>query len=81
MSRTFKKDPDAELDFMVDWADWLEPMADTIASVVWVFLNARLITTPHSPDCLGRTTHHSGATRPAARHPRRPRNPCVHGSC
>ncbi|MBK7002098.1 MAG: hypothetical protein IPH35_19700 [Rhodoferax sp.] len=36
MSRTFKKDPDAELDFMVDWADWLEPMADTIASVAWI---------------------------------------------
>lgn len=31
-----KKDPDATLDYMVDWSDWLAPLADVIVSVLWV---------------------------------------------
>lgn len=32
----FKKDPDATLDYTVDWSDYLTPISDTIASVTWV---------------------------------------------
>ena len=32
--QTFIKDPDATLDYQVDWSDWLS--SDTIASVSWV---------------------------------------------
>lgn len=31
---TFTKDPDANLDYSVDWSDWLAT-GDTIASSVW----------------------------------------------
>lgn len=31
-----KKDPDATLDYTVDWSDWLAPLADVIVSVQWV---------------------------------------------
>jgi hypothetical protein len=36
MSYTYSavKDPDATIDYTVDWADWLE--SDTIASAAWV---------------------------------------------
>ena len=34
MTTKFIKDPDAVLDFTVDWSDWLD--SDTIASVTWV---------------------------------------------
>lgn len=27
------KDPNAVLDYTIDWSDWLEPLGDTIASV------------------------------------------------
>jgi hypothetical protein len=30
------KDPDAELDYMRDWSDWLTAVDDTIASVEWI---------------------------------------------
>lgn len=30
---TFRKDPAATLDYMVDWTDWLD--GDSIASVTW----------------------------------------------
>lgn len=33
--KTFIKDPDAVLDYSVDWSDWLEDDDDTISSVVW----------------------------------------------
>lgn len=33
MSNTFTKDPDAVLDYTVDWTDWLGD--DTISSVTW----------------------------------------------
>lgn len=34
MVATFRKDPDATLDFAVDWSLWLEA-GDTIASTTW----------------------------------------------
>lgn len=33
---TFKKDPNATLDYTFDWSLWLTPIADTITSVTWV---------------------------------------------
>jgi len=33
---TFKKDPDATLDYEFDWSAWLLPLSDTIASVDWI---------------------------------------------
>lgn len=33
---TFKKDPDATLDFAVDWSAWLLPFADSISTVQWI---------------------------------------------
>jgi hypothetical protein len=32
----FKKDPNAVLDYTVDWGPYLTPLADTIASVTWI---------------------------------------------
>ncbi len=32
----FKKDPDAVLDYTVNWSDWLTPIADTIVTSTWV---------------------------------------------
>lgn len=31
----FIKDPEAKLDYVVDWSAWLEPDADTIATSEW----------------------------------------------
>ena len=31
-----KKDPNAVLDYTVDWTDWLAPVADVVVSVDWV---------------------------------------------
>ncbi len=33
---TFKKDPNATLDYVFDWQDWLTPLGVSIASVAWV---------------------------------------------
>jgi len=33
MSETFAKDPDAVLDYQVDWSDWLD--TDTISTSTW----------------------------------------------
>ena len=33
---TYKKDPDAVLDYTFDWGPWLTPLLDTIASVTWI---------------------------------------------
>ena len=33
---TFKKDPNATLDYTFDWSAWLLPITDTITSVTWV---------------------------------------------
>jgi len=34
---TYKKDPNATLDYTVDWSAWLTPIADTISGTpVWV---------------------------------------------
>jgi hypothetical protein len=37
---TFKKDPDAVLDYTYDWGPYLLPLADTIVSVSWVLPTA-----------------------------------------
>lgn len=36
MATKYKKDPDALLDYTFDWALYLTPIGDAIASVVWV---------------------------------------------
>lgn len=33
---SFKKDPQATLDYKFDWTDYLTPLPDTILSVVWI---------------------------------------------
>jgi len=33
---SFTKDPNATLDYTIDWADWLTDMSDTIATATWV---------------------------------------------
>lgn len=35
MPSTYDKDPDAELDYQVDWSRWL-PAGDTIATSAWL---------------------------------------------
>ena len=37
MATTYKKDPSAILDYTFDWEPYLTPIADTIASVTFVF--------------------------------------------
>lgn len=53
----FIKDPDADLDYAIDWSDWLEPISDTIESSTWA--EADPVTVPplttHSP--TANTTH------------------------
>lgn len=36
MATSFKKDPDAILDYTVDWTEWLSAIADTITTSVWI---------------------------------------------
>ena len=36
MPQIFQKDPNAILDYTVDWTEWLEDVVDTISSVTWV---------------------------------------------
>lgn len=33
---SFKKDPQAVLDYKFDWTDYLTPLPDTIMSVAWI---------------------------------------------
>lgn len=33
--KEFTKDPDAKLDYKIDWTDWLEPYSDTISTSTW----------------------------------------------
>jgi len=33
---TYKKDPNATLDYLFDWEPWLTEVSDSIASVAWV---------------------------------------------
>ena len=33
---TYKKDPNATLDYTVDWSLWLTPLLDTIVTVTWL---------------------------------------------
>lgn len=42
----FKKDPNARLDYTVDWTLWLAPVSDTIASAVWVPSTGIVVDTP-----------------------------------
>lgn len=39
----FKKDPNAVLDYTVDWSAWLSPLADTITTVTWVVSDAMTV--------------------------------------
>lgn len=34
MSKTYYKDPDAKLDYKIDWSDWLD--GDTISTSTWI---------------------------------------------
>lgn len=36
MATSFKKDPNAVLDYTFDWTAWLLPLLDTIATVTWL---------------------------------------------
>lgn len=36
MSSSYKKDPDATLDYTMDWSDWLDPVQDAIIAVEWL---------------------------------------------
>ena len=47
--RTFRKDPDAVLDFGLDWQEWLES-ADVIASSAWTVAPTGLTTFSESFD-------------------------------
>lgn len=33
---TYKKDPDATLDYTIDWTEWLSAIDDTISTSTWV---------------------------------------------
>lgn len=33
---TYKKDPNATLDYTVDWGPWLTPLLDTITTATWL---------------------------------------------
>jgi len=36
MATSFKKDPNAVLDYTFDWSAWLAPLVDTISTVTWL---------------------------------------------
>jgi hypothetical protein len=36
MKKIFEKDPDATLDFSIDWSAWLAKVSDTIQASEWV---------------------------------------------
>lgn len=56
---TYKKDPDATLDYMFDWEPWLTEVSDTIASVEWV-LSAGLTKVSESHTTTDATVFVSG---------------------
>ena len=60
MPNVFIKSPAAELDYTVDWSDWL-PDGDTISSVVWV-VPAGLTQESASNSTTGATVWLSGGT-------------------
>lgn len=36
MATSYKKDPNAVLDYTFDWSAWLAPLVDTISTVTWL---------------------------------------------
>ena len=58
---SYKKDPNATLDYTFDWTAYLTPMADTIASVSWV-LPAGLANVSQSNTPMTATVFVSGGT-------------------
>ena len=59
--KTFNHDPDANLDYSVNWEDWLEDDDDTISSVVWVVPDGMTKTSQSSTDTIA-TVWLSGGT-------------------
>lgn len=43
---TYKKDPNAVLDYTFDWSAWLLPLSDTIASVTWIVTSGLTTSSP-----------------------------------
>lgn len=58
---SYKKDPNATLDYTFDWTAYLTPLADTIASVTWV-LPAGLTNVSQSNTTMTATVFVSGGT-------------------
>lgn len=58
---TYKKDPNATLDYLFDWTAWLAEVSDTIASVDWV-LSSGLTEVSSSHTTTGATIFVSGGT-------------------
>ncbi len=58
---TFKKDPNAVLDYVFDWGPWLTPMLDTIATVTWL-PDTGLTVTNTSNTATTATAYVSGGT-------------------
>ena len=61
MATTYKKDPDATLDYEFDWSAWLTEITDTISSVDWV-LSDGLTEVSSSNTTTGATIFVSGGT-------------------
>lgn len=58
---SYKKDPNATLDYTFDWTAYLTPLADTIASVSWV-LPVGLTNVSQSNTTMTATVFVSGGT-------------------
>jgi|JI9StandDraft_2_1071091.scaffolds.fasta_scaffold880966_1 hypothetical protein len=56
---TYKKDPNATLDYLFDWSAWLTEVSDTITSVDWV-LSSGLTEVSSSNTTTGATIFVSG---------------------
>lgn len=61
MRASFIKDPDALLDYVVDWSEWL-PEGDTISSSAWEVDDAALVVDSSSNDSTTATVRLSGGT-------------------
>ena len=61
MATTYKKDPNATLDYLFDWSAWLTDISDTITSVDWV-LSDGLTEVSSSNTTTGATIFVSGGT-------------------
>ena len=58
---TYKKDPNATLDYLFDWEPYLTPVADTIASVMFV-LTGGLVEVSKANTATKATVFVSGGT-------------------